>query len=54
MLKALSNNLAWYEMQWYNVVKSYHQKSTKNYDRIMQGNEDNLVGPFQGLQFITK
>ena len=46
MLKALSNNLAWYEMQWYNVVKSYHQKSTKNYDRIMQGNEDNLVGPF--------
>ena len=30
MLKALSNNLAWYKMQWCNVLKSYHQKTTKN------------------------
>ena len=46
MLKALSNNLAWYNMQWYNVLKTYHKKTTKNHSTKKQGNKDNLVGPF--------
>ena len=28
MLKAFPNNLASYKMQWYNDLKSYHQKTT--------------------------
>ena len=46
MQKALSNNLTWYKTQWYNDLKSCHQKTTKNHTRKKQENKDNLVGPF--------
>ena len=39
MLKALSNNLAWYNMQWYNDLKSYHQEAIKNHSRKKLENE---------------
>ena len=34
-------------MQRYNVLKSYHQETTKNRSKKKQENKDNLAGPFQ-------
>ena len=48
-LKALSNNLIWYEMQWYNILKSYYEKTTKNHSRKKQENKNSLAGPFNNL-----
>ena len=44
--KSTANNLAWYKMQWNNMLQSYHRKCTKNCGRKKQGNKDSLAEPF--------